>query len=81
MAVTQKLSNIILFSIARFYGIMTGLEIKFETSKYYVPIWLPKFKMAEKVQNIKKNGYNSKTIEQHVMVNSLYERYFDWAEI
>ena len=37
--------------------------------------------MAEKVQNIKKNGYNSKAIKQNVMFNSLCERYFDWVEI
>ena len=81
VAVTQKLSNRILFAIARFYGIMTRLDTKFETSKYFVPIWLPKFKVAERVQNIKKSCYNSKTIKQNVLFNSLYEKYFNWAEI
>ena len=33
--------------------------------------------MTEKVQKIKKNGYNSETIEQNVMFNSSFERYFD----
>ena len=37
--------------------------------------------MADKVQKIRKNGYNSKTIKPNVMINSLFERYFDWAEI
>ena len=35
--------------------------------------------MAEKEQNIKKNGYNSKTIKHNVMINSLFEMYFNWA--
>ena len=35
--------------------------------------------MAEKVQNIKINDYNSKTIKHNVMFNSLSERYFDHA--
>ena len=38
-----------------------------------------KFKMAEKVQNIRMNGYNSKTIEHNVMYNSLFESYYNWA--
>ena len=38
--------------------------------------------MANKVQNIKKNGYNySETIEHNVMLNSLSERYSNWAQI
>ena len=37
--------------------------------------------MAEKVRNIKKSGYNSETIKQNVLFNSLCERYFDYAEI
>ena len=56
---------------------MTGLDTGFKTSEYFLPIWRQKFKMAEKVQNIKKNGYNSKTIEYNLMFNSLSERYFD----
>ena len=56
---------------------MTGLDTWFKTSKYFSPIRRQKFKMAEKVQNIKKNGYNSKTIQHNVMFNSLRERYFD----
>ena len=58
---------------------MTGLGTGFETNKYILPIWRQKFEMAEKVQNIKKNGYNSKTIKHNLMFNSLGERYFDWA--
>ena len=49
---------------------MTGLDARFETSKYFLPIWRQKFKMVEKVQNIKKYGYNSKTIKQNVLFNS-----------
>ena len=60
---------------------MTDLDTRFETSKYFSPIRRQKFKMAEKVQNIKKNGYNSKTIKHYVIFNSLCGRYFDWAEI
>ena len=56
---------------------MTRLDTRFETSNNSVPIWLQKFKMAEKVQNIKKNGYNLKTSKHNVMFNSLCERYFD----
>ena len=33
--------------------------------------------MAEKLQNIQINGYNSKTIEHNVMYNSLFERNFN----
>ena len=80
VVVTEKLSNRIWFAIARFHRIMTGLATKFETSEYFVPIWLPKFKMAEKVQNITKNCYSSKTIEQNLICNSLLERYYVWTE-
>ena len=58
---------------------MTDLDAGLETSEYFSPIWRQKFKMAEKVQNIKKNGYNSKTIEHNVLFNSLFERYFNSA--
>ena len=60
---------------------MTGLDAGFETSKYFLPIRRHKFKMAEKVQNIKINGYNSKTIKHNVMFNSLCEPHFNWAYI
>ena len=66
--------------MAHFHGFMTRLDTRFETSEYFVPIWLQKFKMAEQVHNIKKNGYNLKTSKHNVMFNSLCERYFDWAE-
>ena len=58
---------------------MTGLNTGLKTNEYLLPIWRQKFKMAEKVQNIKINGYNSKTIEHNVMCNSLFEMYFNWA--
>ena len=56
---------------------MTDLDTGLETSEYFLPIWRQKFKMAEKVQNIMINGYNSKTIKHYVMFNSLCEKYFD----
>ena len=60
---------------------MTGLDTEFETIEYFPPIWRQKFKMADKVQNIKNNSYNSKTIKHNVMFISLCESYFDWAWI
>ena len=59
---------------------MTSLDTRFETSKYVLPIWRQKFQMAEKIQNIKNNGFNSKTIKQNVMFDSWFERYFDFQQ-
>ena len=39
---------------------MIGMRTKLKTISYFVQIWLPKFKMAEKVRNILKNCYNQK---------------------
>ena len=38
-------------------------------------------KWPKKYKLLRKNGNNSKTIEQNVMFNSLFEKYFNWAEI
>ena len=60
---------------------MIGLRTKLKTISYFVQIWLPKFKMAEKVRNIPKSCYNSKKISNRIhFIHSFLEWYYDWTE-
>ena len=58
------------------------LKINLEKISYFEPIWPLKFKMAGKVKEIlQKSCHYSRIMEQILMFNSLFKKYFDWAII